>query len=592
MTATVASRSSNLNPNTNPTASREPSKSPLPTLATPNAVTATAPKIDSLTSLRFFAALMIFVGHATALSPPNRPNFTDGTALWQGVSFFFVLSGFILAYVYPKLDTMRDAGKFLLARFARIWPTHFVSFLLTLCLVPTVTTIPNVFSTALINLCMLQVWLLDGTLAASFNKVSWTISVEAFFYVCFPFLIKDFNRPVPIRMLTMAALSLSFLLLCLLPALTNTSNLVFPQAIYVGLNPLGRLAEFILGIALCRVFVANRSKLSISLKTATALELLALAAACMAVAMPSIWPEQQHNSLLYTLRAYVLDIGGAPAYGALILIVACGRGLMSKLLSSKFLVTLGEISFSLYMFHLSLLLYLVQYQPSFANQPDWLLPVVALALCLLVAHLNYTLIETPCRKKIMSLVATTRHTAATTKALPLQVSNLRTGKLLSALTEVLAICLIAFGIHSTYRFIPTAIASRVEAHSVPNVRGVEFGGRYKLRGFKLTRQSEGMQLNEIWESLADQRLDYTNGLHLIDAQGRIASAHDYFQDAFTRRVRKGQLWEDKIFLNKSQMKGVCKIGILLYKAPPLPPLIANTSAPTDCAGQRVLISLE
>jgi peptidoglycan/LPS O-acetylase OafA/YrhL len=40
----------------------------------------------------------------------------------QAVSFFFVLSGFILTYVYPKLETWEARGKFWLARFGRVWP--------------------------------------------------------------------------------------------------------------------------------------------------------------------------------------------------------------------------------------------------------------------------------------------------------------------------------------------------------------------------------------------------------------------------------------------------------------------------------------
>ena len=54
-------------------------------------------KLDALTSLRFIAATMIVFYHMKgfALFGFSGPSF-----LAQGVSFFFVLSGFILAYVY------------------------------------------------------------------------------------------------------------------------------------------------------------------------------------------------------------------------------------------------------------------------------------------------------------------------------------------------------------------------------------------------------------------------------------------------------------------------------------------------------------
>ena len=74
----------------------------------------TRPKLAPLTSLRFIAASMIVVGHA-------YPLFAKGAIalyipLSQGVSFFYVLSGFVLAYNYPSLPTRAHLGRFLVAR--------------------------------------------------------------------------------------------------------------------------------------------------------------------------------------------------------------------------------------------------------------------------------------------------------------------------------------------------------------------------------------------------------------------------------------------------------------------------------------------
>ena len=61
-------------------------------------------KLDVFTSLRFFAAVMIVVYHSNGLFGFSKDRIP--ILEWcQGVSFFFVLSGFILAYVYPKLET-------------------------------------------------------------------------------------------------------------------------------------------------------------------------------------------------------------------------------------------------------------------------------------------------------------------------------------------------------------------------------------------------------------------------------------------------------------------------------------------------------
>ena len=108
-------------------------------------------KLDQLTSLRFFAALMIVIHHSADLFGNSDIKFS----LDHGVSFFFVLSGFILSYVYPKLDTWPEIKQFWRARVARIWPAHFITFLLALWLLPSA---PWVTKTAIPNLLLVQGW--------------------------------------------------------------------------------------------------------------------------------------------------------------------------------------------------------------------------------------------------------------------------------------------------------------------------------------------------------------------------------------------------------------------------------------------------
>lgn len=75
-------------------------------------------KLHALTSLRFFAAAMIVVYHSAVPFGVLNPRWLT-IRFDAGVSFFFVLSGFILTHAYWSLD-MRGAGRFLVARVARI----------------------------------------------------------------------------------------------------------------------------------------------------------------------------------------------------------------------------------------------------------------------------------------------------------------------------------------------------------------------------------------------------------------------------------------------------------------------------------------
>src|SRR5215211_4335877 len=110
----------------------EGTPAPLPTGPTEHASPITPTRLDGLTSLRFIAASMIVLSHTTILFGLPYA-WLDPLPLDHGVSFGFVLSGFILAYVYPSLSWQK-APRFWWARIARLWPAHLVGFLLVLVL--------------------------------------------------------------------------------------------------------------------------------------------------------------------------------------------------------------------------------------------------------------------------------------------------------------------------------------------------------------------------------------------------------------------------------------------------------------------------
>ena len=149
-------------------------------------------KLDALTSLRFFAAAMIVVSHAHPIF--GSWGIANAAPLGQGVSFFFVLSGFILAYNYPVLANGAEARRFWLARFARVWPLHAVTALLWIAVVfnfdrQTYFSGYDGLARLFTNMLLVQAWMPLKDWSLSFNGVSWSLSVEFFFYASFPFLI-------------------------------------------------------------------------------------------------------------------------------------------------------------------------------------------------------------------------------------------------------------------------------------------------------------------------------------------------------------------------------------------------------------------
>lgn len=148
-------------------------------------------RLDSLTGLRFVAALLVFGSHAIAsfeLTPVGaaiHPYLEPGAA---GVSFFFILSGFVLTWTHRPGDR---AGPFYRRRFARIAPAYWVAVIAFIPL--NALARPEETGTLLLHMAPsfvgLHAWIPDSEYYWAGNGVTWSISVEMFFYALFPLLI-------------------------------------------------------------------------------------------------------------------------------------------------------------------------------------------------------------------------------------------------------------------------------------------------------------------------------------------------------------------------------------------------------------------
>ncbi|WP_270353181.1 acyltransferase family protein [Microbacterium testaceum] len=151
--------------------------------------------MPSLTGLRWATAMLIFGHHLMAV------NYFGGNAgvAWgvlfeagkTGVTLFFILSGFVLAWGYKP---QQSAGSFWWHRVARIYPLHVVG--VGLALVAAATLIPEIRTDGAAplaaNLLLVNGWVPDWWQAG--NPASWSLVCEAFFYLAFPFLIRPLVR--------------------------------------------------------------------------------------------------------------------------------------------------------------------------------------------------------------------------------------------------------------------------------------------------------------------------------------------------------------------------------------------------------------
>jgi peptidoglycan/LPS O-acetylase OafA/YrhL len=157
----------------------------------------------ALTGLRIVAALWVVCFHVVAplaavYAGPLAPVWPVLRMGWIGVDLFFVLSGFVIAHSY--LDRLGDRprpalmGRFLWARFARVWPVWAVVTAL-FAVVLTVTgsaeradsySAPVTLVHTVKQLLMVQQWGSDSIARTSYVVPGWSLSAEWLAYVCFP----------------------------------------------------------------------------------------------------------------------------------------------------------------------------------------------------------------------------------------------------------------------------------------------------------------------------------------------------------------------------------------------------------------------
>jgi peptidoglycan/LPS O-acetylase OafA/YrhL len=152
-------------------------------------------RLPSLTGLRWVAAFLVFgfhVGTLNLIQPHAAHRVWDkvfGLGA-SGVSFFYILSGFVLVWSARPADTGRA---FWQRRFAKIYPNHVVTWLAVLLIMFAWgdQVLPGA---AIANLLLVQTWTPAAGYAYSINVVSWSLSCEAFFYLCLPFALPLLRR--------------------------------------------------------------------------------------------------------------------------------------------------------------------------------------------------------------------------------------------------------------------------------------------------------------------------------------------------------------------------------------------------------------
>lgn len=334
--------------------------------------------IRPLTSIRFFAAMFVVFYHSGSTfvsAQAGVPEIVKSLLLngYTGVTFFFVLSGFILHRTYRgKLAGRGWIKRFAVARFARIYPVYFVTLLVMIPFVGVRHDWRDVPQFFLLHWWITAPWPILGL----WNGPSWTISVEAFFYVCFPWLSKGSER-LPSRVI----LGLLSVLIVFDFATGSSAFFSLHPAYFDWLRwvptPLIRLPEFMIGVLVGELHFRREGRpfpIPVWVPTIGLLGVL--------IVSHSPWVASAVTALAALLIAALADARGS---------------LISRLLQHRAIVLLGAASYSLYLLHQPVHFYLVW----LLGADKWLVPLQYVGV-VLASVIMFLYFEEPAREWIRS----------------------------------------------------------------------------------------------------------------------------------------------------------------------------------------------
>jgi len=356
--------------------------------------------IEPLTGLRAYAAFWalsrhFFLGSAYDIGFGTKVDlgYAYPIAIMgsDAIDIFFMLSGFVIAYVYRNRFAnglrMSELWRYFAMRLGRVYPVH-VAIIGVMAVGYSVDALPwdNIpfdWAGLIVNLLMVQCWGFYPDLV--WNRPSWTVSAEWFVYVLFPLFIVVFGsiRKVRNLLLAIAAISVVYYLARWEIGGFTRGNLgpgSLMRATYGFLFGL-----FLNGLYLKR-FLAHWNW-----------DLVALAAIVMLVAVTFL-----------TVNGYAFPLSIYVPICLLVYSLTYARGFAARLFDNRVAVFLGEISYSIYLVHFPLLRALTYAFgergaeiAAEAGQPLlWLFTFAMVGIVIAAATVFYYLIELPCRNYV------------------------------------------------------------------------------------------------------------------------------------------------------------------------------------------------
>jgi len=178
-----------------------------------------------LNGLRFFAAYLVVIHHAEQIRLKygmfNLKQLSIFNQGGTGVTFFFVLSGFLITYLLLKEDFQTkniSIRSFYLRRVLRIWPLYFLLVLIGIVIVPILLSfinfnyqMPYTFSQTIFYFIFFMPFVVNILFGHHLLEPLWSIGVEELFYLIWAPLVKFIKKNILILIFSIIFIKLFLL---------------------------------------------------------------------------------------------------------------------------------------------------------------------------------------------------------------------------------------------------------------------------------------------------------------------------------------------------------------------------------------------
>lgn len=304
-------------------------------------------RLISIQALRAWAFLGIFLSHAgSAIKWPTL-----------GVSVFYTLSGFLMykKHSNDEIDlSYGDRAKFSWERISKLYQLHII----TMCCAVVLALVVRIydgftvrdgvitFAEILLNITLTQTWIPYSNINVSLNGVAWFLSVTMFLYFMFP-RICEWIKNKSNKLLLLICIGILFVeVLSCIPWILFLGN---DSPIYIWFMycfPVFRMGDFFIGCSLAKWYFTRNNKKIYNIVVSSIIEMIALT---MTIAVFEFLKIKSSNIIMLALHNWTTIY--IPIAAIWIIIFAENKGLITRILSNKISIFIGNISPYLFLIH-------------------------------------------------------------------------------------------------------------------------------------------------------------------------------------------------------------------------------------------------